>query len=63
MKNSSALIRYNAILKFEILWRFRYQFWLRLEECAHSMMKVKLIQIKNLKKQNKIFQLDSSTKY
>ncbi len=41
MENSSALIRYNAILKFQTLWRFRYQFWIRLEEGAHSMMKVK----------------------
>lgn len=42
MENSSALIRYNAILRFRILWRFRYQFWIRLEENAHSMMKVNL---------------------
>jgi hypothetical protein len=42
MENSSAIIRYNAILKFQTLWRFRYQFWIRLEEGAHSMMKVKL---------------------
>ena len=41
MENSSALVRYNAILKFQTLWRFRYQFWIRLEEGAHSMMKVK----------------------
>jgi hypothetical protein len=41
MENSSGLIRYNAILRFELLWRFRYQFWIRLEEDAHSMMKVK----------------------
>ena len=40
MENSAALIRYNAILKFQRLWRFRYQFWIRLEEGAHSMMKV-----------------------
>ncbi|UJR28934.1 hypothetical protein I4U23_010152 [Adineta vaga] len=40
MENSSALIRYNAILKFQTLWRFRYQFWIRLEEGAHSMMKI-----------------------
>lgn len=42
MESSSALIRYNSILKFQTLWRFRYQFWIRLEEGAHSMMKVKL---------------------
>jgi hypothetical protein len=42
MENSSALIRYNSILKFQTLWRFRYQFWIRLEEGAHSMMKVKI---------------------
>jgi len=41
MGNSSGLIRYNSILRFEILWRFRYQFWIRLEDSAHSMMKVK----------------------
>ncbi|CAF4520936.1 unnamed protein product, partial [Rotaria magnacalcarata] len=46
MENTSALIRYNAILKFQTLWRFRYQFWIRLEEGAHSMMKVKLINMK-----------------
>jgi hypothetical protein len=40
MENSSALVRYNSILKFQTLWRFRYQFWIRLEEGAHSMMKV-----------------------
>ncbi|CAF3522158.1 unnamed protein product [Rotaria socialis] len=40
MENTSALIRYNAILKFQTLWRFRYQFWIRLEEGAHSMMKI-----------------------
>ncbi len=40
MENPSSLIRYNAILKFQTLWRFRYQFWIRLEEGAHSMMKV-----------------------
>ncbi|CAF0857757.1 unnamed protein product [Adineta steineri] len=40
MENSSALIRYNAILRFEILWRFRYQFWIRLEDGAHTMMKI-----------------------
>jgi hypothetical protein len=43
MENSSALIRYHAILRFQILWRFRYQFWIRLEEGAHSMMKVNLL--------------------
>ncbi|CAF3405487.1 unnamed protein product [Rotaria sp. Silwood1] len=40
MENSSVLIRYNAILKFQILWRFRHQFWIRLEDGAHSMMKI-----------------------
>jgi hypothetical protein len=61
MENSSALIRYNSILKFQTLWRFRYQFWIRLEEGAHSMMKVKITP-KNI--QTKIyFHLDSSTKY
>ena len=49
MEHSSALIRYNAILKFQTLWRFRYQFWIRLEEGAHSMMKVNLRQKTNRK--------------
>lgn len=40
MSNSSALIRYNSILRFRIIWRFRYHFWIRLEEDAHLMMKV-----------------------
>lgn len=43
MDNPSALIRYNAIIKFQTLWRFRYQFWIRLEEGAHSMMKVNIL--------------------
>lgn len=51
MESPSALVRYSAILKFQTLWRFRYQFWIRLEEGAHSMMKVK--SLVNLKaKQN-----------
>jgi len=54
MENSSALIRYNAILKFQRLWRFRYQFWIRLEEGAHSMMKVKMTQ-KNIQNKNIFF--------
>ncbi|CAF3810181.1 unnamed protein product, partial [Didymodactylos carnosus] len=40
MENASGIVRYNAILKFQTLWRFRYQFWIRLEEGAHSMMKI-----------------------
>lgn len=40
MESSSALIRYKAILKFQNLWRFRHQFWIRLEANARSMMKV-----------------------
>ncbi|CAF0812442.1 unnamed protein product, partial [Didymodactylos carnosus] len=40
MENVSGTTRYNAILKFQTLWRFRYQFWIRLEEGAHSMMKI-----------------------
>ncbi|UJR20708.1 hypothetical protein I4U23_023829 [Adineta vaga] len=40
MENSSVSIRYNSILRFQILWRFRYQFWIRLEEDAHTMMKI-----------------------
>jgi len=55
MENSSALVRYNAILKFQTLWRFRYQFWIRLEEGAHSMMKVKFRKKKNISKKKKHF--------
>ncbi|CAF3808214.1 unnamed protein product [Rotaria magnacalcarata] len=40
MENASPLVRYNAILKFQILWRFRRQFWVRLENEAHSIMKI-----------------------
>ena len=40
MTNASAAVRYNSILRFELLWRFRYQFWIRLEEGAHCLMKV-----------------------
>ncbi|CAF1372114.1 unnamed protein product [Adineta ricciae] len=40
MTNASAAVRYNSILRFELLWRFRYQFWIRLEEGAHCLMKI-----------------------
>ncbi|CAF4414152.1 unnamed protein product [Rotaria socialis] len=40
MENASPLVRYNAILKFQILWRFRHQLWVRLENDAHSTMKI-----------------------
>ena len=63
MENSSALIRYNAILKFQTLWRFRYQFWIRLEEGAHSMMKVKHLEIKEISEEIHSNTSDSSTKH
>ncbi|CAF1183480.1 unnamed protein product [Rotaria sordida] len=40
MENFSTSIRYNVILKFQILWCFRYRFWTQLEEDAHSMIKI-----------------------
>jgi hypothetical protein len=57
MENSSALVRYNAILKFQTLWRFRYQFWIRLEEGAHSMMKVKFRKKRIFQRKKNIFSI------
>lgn len=41
MTNSSAKIRYESILKFQILWRFRSHFRMRLEDGAQMLIKVR----------------------
>lgn len=41
MQHPSARIRYEAILKFQTLWRFRSQFRVRLEDGALATVKVK----------------------
>lgn len=33
-------IRINAILRFQVLWKLRYQVWPRMEEGAHLLFKV-----------------------
>lgn len=38
--HSSSSIRINAILRFQVLWKLRYQVWPRLEENAHLTFKV-----------------------
>jgi hypothetical protein len=40
MAHTSALIRYQAILKFQRLWRFRSQIRMRLETGAQAIIKV-----------------------
>ena len=49
MNDSSALIRYQAVMKFQVLWRFRSQFRMRLEVGASTSIKVIDIQIKKIK--------------
>jgi protein unc-80 len=39
-KSSKVDKRYNALLKFAALWRFRYHIWPRLEQNAHNMLKI-----------------------
>lgn len=40
LHHEKADVRINAILKFQVLWRFRYQVWQRMEEAAHITFKV-----------------------
>ncbi|KAL7675902.1 hypothetical protein ACOME3_002163 [Neoechinorhynchus agilis] len=39
-ENPSALIRYNAVCRFHVLWSQRYQFWMRVEEGAQAFYKI-----------------------
>ncbi|XP_031777864.1 protein unc-80 homolog isoform X3 [Nasonia vitripennis] len=40
LKHDNPATRISAILKFQILWKFRYQVWPRMEESAHLTFKV-----------------------
>lgn len=39
-KHSLTVTRISTILKFQVLWKFRYQVWPRMEESAHVTFKV-----------------------
>ncbi|XP_026299992.1 protein unc-80 homolog isoform X3 [Apis mellifera] len=40
LRHNSTSVRINAILRFQVLWKLRYQVWPRLEENAHMTFKV-----------------------
>ncbi|KAK6643812.1 hypothetical protein RUM43_000075 [Polyplax serrata] len=40
LSNQETSIRINAILRFQVLWKLRYQVWPRMEEGAHVTFKV-----------------------
>lgn len=40
LRHSSTSVRINAILRFQVLWKLRYQVWPRMEESAHLTFKV-----------------------
>lgn len=40
LQHTSTAIRINAILRFQVLWKLRYQVWPRMEETAHVTFKV-----------------------
>ncbi|XP_034179249.1 unc80, NALCN channel complex subunit isoform X3 [Osmia lignaria lignaria] len=40
LQHSSSSVRINAILRFQVLWKLRYQVWPRMEENAHLTFKV-----------------------
>ncbi|RZC42316.1 unc-80 -like protein, partial [Asbolus verrucosus] len=40
LSHPDAAIRINAILRFQVLWKMRYQVWPRMEESAHILFKV-----------------------
>ncbi|XP_067205239.1 protein unc-80 homolog isoform X2 [Linepithema humile] len=40
LQHSNTTVRINAILRFQILWKLRYQVWPRMEEAAHLTFKV-----------------------
>ncbi|KAK0091968.1 hypothetical protein PV326_002441 [Microctonus aethiopoides] len=40
LQHSSTSMRISAILKFQVLWKLRYQVWPRMEESAHVTFKV-----------------------
>ncbi|XP_060527222.1 protein unc-80 homolog isoform X3 [Cylas formicarius] len=40
LSHSEATVRINAILRFQVLWKMRFQVWPRMEENAHVLFKV-----------------------
>ncbi|XP_032667266.1 protein unc-80 homolog isoform X6 [Odontomachus brunneus] len=40
LQHTSTSVRINAILRFQVLWKLRYQVWPRMEEAAHLTFKV-----------------------
>lgn len=40
LQNEEASVRIESILRFQVLWKFRYQVWPRMEEAAHVTFKV-----------------------
>ncbi|XP_011346095.1 protein unc-80 homolog isoform X3 [Ooceraea biroi] len=40
LQHSNTNVRINAILRFQVLWKLRYQVWPRMEEAAHLTFKV-----------------------
>lgn len=40
LQHSNSSVRINAILRFQVLWKLRYQVWPRMEEAAHMTFKV-----------------------
>ncbi|EGI65756.1 Protein unc-80-like protein, partial [Acromyrmex echinatior] len=40
LQHNNTSVRINAILRFQVLWKLRYQVWPRMEETAHLTFKV-----------------------
>ncbi|KAF7271721.1 hypothetical protein GWI33_015431 [Rhynchophorus ferrugineus] len=40
LTNSDPAVRINAILRFQVLWKMRFQVWPRMEENAHAVFKI-----------------------
>ncbi|XP_044757175.1 protein unc-80 homolog [Coccinella septempunctata] len=40
LSNTDTKTRINAILRFQVLWKMRYQVWPRMEDGAHALFKV-----------------------
>lgn len=40
LRNPNVNIRFKSLLKFEIIWKFRYHLWPRLENNAHNLLKI-----------------------
>ncbi|KAL1497693.1 hypothetical protein ABEB36_008611 [Hypothenemus hampei] len=40
LTNQDPVVRINAILRFQVLWKMRFQVWPRMEENAHTLFKI-----------------------